>query len=139
MVLILIFGEVLGLYGYISTHRTGADWLADMVQLDRFPYSEHKSVWLSLSSKHEQSAAFARQSHQFEPAARALDSRRAFRSTARNVNKAADLGCKGVAAPGVQIGMYDTASTSPSDNELLGLLVKLPIPFHIFGVPLTGE
>ena len=49
MVLILIFGEVLGLYGYAFTfadpHSLAPD--TDYEQLDRLPHSQHESVWLN--------------------------------------------------------------------------------------------
>jgi hypothetical protein len=48
MVLILIFGEVLGLYGYVLNGSVYyVNRLADNEQIDRLPNIEHESVWLS--------------------------------------------------------------------------------------------
>jgi hypothetical protein len=53
MVLILIFGEVLGLYGYVSNYgRANKGKLLTMTQIDRVSHSEHPCA--RLSSFHRQ-------------------------------------------------------------------------------------
>jgi hypothetical protein len=49
MVLILIFGEVLGLYGYVlhGSVYFMVNTLAENEQIDRLSNSEHESIWLS--------------------------------------------------------------------------------------------